>query len=178
MRPSVPMMNTPGSCRTSPMGIPTVWPLVMAKIPLTATEGESSPNADSIFSPKVRYNRRFGSEIRGKGISNFISNAADSSGVPIPTRTTCAPARSKYCFFWRNCATCCRQNAHPRCRKNMSTSGCFFHRSLRSRSAPSAIVTLASKALLMLLFIFFLLTFKYHAFRTLPALMGIEGLKR
>ena len=148
------MINTPGSWRTSPIGTPMVWPLDMAKRPLIATYGERSPNVDTCLSPKARYNFLLGSEIKGKGISNFISNAADSSGVPIPTRTTCAPAWSKCCFLRRNCATCCRQNAHPRCRKNMSTSGCFFHKSLRSNSEPSLSVTVASNALSSFLLIF------------------------
>ena len=56
------------------------------------------------------------------GTSNFSANSADSDGVPIPTRTTRAPALAKLFLLRRNCATCSRQNGQPKWRKKTSTS--------------------------------------------------------
>ena len=147
------MINTPGNWRTSPWGMPRLWPPTMAAIPLRATLGEKNPKVDICLSSNLRYNFFCGSATIGKGTLNFAANSADSDGVPIPTRTTWAPAFSMLFLLRRNCATCSRQNGQPKCRKKTSTSVWLCQRSRRRFSEPSANLTSASGALDLLFFI-------------------------
>lgn len=96
-------------------------------------------------------------------MSNFCRNAVHSSGLPIPTRTTRAPALSKSSFRERNCATCSRQNGQPKCLRNTSTNRPCAQSALSRVAEPSAMTTITS-----LMVVAFKLIFRTGLFRPRP----------
>jgi len=114
-----------------------VCPLAMDVMPLTIILAENSDPTDACFRRKASKRRLCGSAIMVKGTLKRCLNAAVSSTLPSPTSTTRAPCWSKASFLRRNCATCSRQNGHPKCLRKTSTNGPGFQNRFSRDCEPS-----------------------------------------